>query len=596
LSDEIIGRVIGTDPAGPLDYFVSVADGQYIEMDDVVTLTHTVPERGEVTMYGLVTDVRAHQEGASEHYDVHRIVDGLVAHSHNVAKVMTTRIVPEVFVPPQPGTGVVRAEGTAKDAALFMDTVDDDRKLPAGFARTGGILSIDADFLDGSSGAHINISGVSGIATKTSYALFLLHNLLHPSSKVLGVHQKSARGLIFNVKGQDLLYLDQANTKLDDTQRAQWAEMGMEPGPFRSVALWSPPNPRSALPQPSSERTQGVKAYWWSIADFCAERMLGLLFADADDERQQYVAVARMVENQLERHATPLDGGGVQIGSEKIVSFPQLVDYIAEETEGAMDHAWVGSNTAGSVSAFVRRLQSSIEHVGHLIRGDDDTWKDHKVQVMDGNAQMVVVDINPLSGRAQRFVVGATLRQEFAAKEARSARHPLLFVVLDELNKYAPRQGNSPIKSTLTEIAERGRSLGIILIGAQQTASAVAEPIITNAAIKISGRLDAAEAEKAEYKWMPREHRDRARLLTPGSMILSQPRLPAPMIVGFPMPGWATRGDEAEKVLQTAAQVNSRLVGLTPDHDLDDDDVVPVPVPDRTPAPADTDVTPDLPF
>jgi hypothetical protein len=32
-----------------------------------------------------------------------------------------------------------------------------------------------------------------------------------------------------------------------------------------------------------------------------------------------------------------------------------------------------------------------------------------------------------------------------------------VFVVLDELNKYAPREGSSPIRDVLLDIAERGR-------------------------------------------------------------------------------------------------------------------------------------------
>ena len=81
-------------------------------------------------------------------------------------------------------------------------------------------------------------------------------------------------------------------------------------------------------------------------------------------------------------------------------------------------------------------------------------------------------------------------------------RDPIEFVVLDELNKYAPRDGDSPIKETLIDIAQRGRSLGVILVGAQQQASLVASEITQNAAIRIAGRLDAAEAERSEYGWL----------------------------------------------------------------------------------------------
>ena len=54
----------------------------------------------------------------------------------------------------------------------------------------------------------------------------------------------------------------------------------------------------------------------------------------------------------------------------------------------------------------------------------------------------------------------------------------------------------------LIDIAQRGRSLGVLLVGAQQTASRVAPEVLENAAIRVSGRLDAAEAERAEYGWM----------------------------------------------------------------------------------------------
>ena len=96
-----------------------------------------------------------------------------------------------------------------------------------------------------------------------------------------------------------------------------------------------------------------------------------------------------------------------------------------------------------------------------------------------------------------------TLRREFERKEQAGTAKPLLFVVLDELNKYAPRDGDSPIKEILLDIAERGRSLGVVLIGAQQTASEVERRIIANSAIQVVGRLDPAEAARPEYGFLP---------------------------------------------------------------------------------------------
>jgi DNA helicase HerA-like ATPase len=159
--------------------------------------------------------------------------------------------------------------------------------------------------------------------------------------------------------------------------------------------------------------------------------------------------------------------------------------------------------------------------------------------------QVTVVDIHRLHDRAKRFVVGAVLKRMFEEKEARGAARPLVFVVLDELNKYAPREGHSPIKDVLLDIAERGRSLGVILIGAQQTASEVEPRVVANCAFRVVGRLDTAEAQRNEYGFLTPGARARASLLKPGTMILHQPEVPVPLLVQFPFPAWATRASEA---------------------------------------------------
>ncbi|GAA1835589.1 hypothetical protein GCM10009836_12510 [Pseudonocardia ailaonensis] len=117
--------------------------------------------------------------------------------------------------------------------------------------------------------------------------------------------------------------------------------------------------------------------------------------------------------------------------------------------------------------------------------------------------------------------------------------------MLDELNKYAPREGSSPIKEVLLDIAERGRSLGIILIGAQQTASEVERRIVSNSSIKVVGRLDPAEAGRPEYGFLPPSQRARAVLAKPGAMFVSQPEIPVPLAIEFPFPAWATRESES---------------------------------------------------
>jgi DNA helicase HerA-like ATPase len=143
------------------------------------------------------------------------------------------------------------------------------------------------------------------------------------------------------------------------------------------------------------------------------------------------------------------------------------------------------------------------------------------------------------------FVVGVLLKRMMEAKELRGTSRPLVFVLLDELNKYAPREGDSPISDVLLDIAERGRSLGISLLGAQQTASEVERRVVANCALRVVGRIDSAEAERNEYGFLGKPTRVRATLLQPGTMIVSQPEIPIPVLVTFPFPSWATRPTEA---------------------------------------------------
>jgi hypothetical protein len=236
----------------------------------------------------------------------------------------------------------------------------------------------------------------------------------------------------------------------------------------------------------------------------------------------------------------------VQIEGTTVRSYRELVALIEEKVTQDDDHErrqWAGPNPLGTVNAFVRRLVSSIRALDRLVRADLPT-RDRVHSIGTGDAQVTVVDLHTLPDRAQRFVVGVTLRRTFDEKERTGQRVPLLFVVLDELNKYAPREGTSPIKEILLDIAERGRSLGIVLVGAQQTASEVERRVIANSALRVVGRLDPAEAARPEYGFLPAVHQKRATIAKPGTMFVTQPEIPVPLVVEFPFPAWATRPDE----------------------------------------------------
>ena len=456
------------------------------------------------------------------------------------ASVQIIRVDPERWIAPDPGEPVYRVSGRSRDKALYADEMG--RRLPVGFARDGEPIWVDLDFFDGRKGGHISISGVSGVATKTSFALSFLRSLTaHPQA--FGQSASNVRILVFNVKQEDLLWLDRPNRALNEQAKEQWARMGIASEPFPSVSFWAPPRDAVAMVPDTDSRTEGVSAFSWTPREFIEMGLLRFLFTETGDFRQQLTFVEERVRSQLIRLAEPVPGrdGAVRIGTRLVASLGDLVGVIEEHVDpedGEPDQSWTGRVQGGTAQAFMRRLRAAEHRIGRLIRAEG--------RRVDRMAEAVtVVDLHKLHDFAQRFVVGALLDEVFAGKEKTGQRLPLQVVLLDELNKYAPREGHSPLKETLIDIAQRGRSLGIILIGAQQTASRVAPEVVENASIRVTGRLDAAEAERAEYGWMLPSTRVRARLFKPGTMILFQPGIPAPLVFTFPYPPWATRPEEA---------------------------------------------------
>jgi uncharacterized protein len=449
-------------------------------------------------------------------------------------------------VPPRPGEPVRRAVGAERDSALYFDTFPD-AKVPIGLGRDGQPVYLNFEFVDGTRGGHVSISGVSGIATKTSFATFMLHSIF--TSGVLRGEAHNTKALIFSVKGEDLLFLDYENSRLTPEQRDRYGLLGLPSTPFGNVQVFAPPRPGDPSGTPNvTARDKAVSPFYWTLAEFCEQELMPFVFADGEDERSQYTMLIGQVAARLKQRFIKVGtDGAIKLDHEHgriLRTFGDLTE-VLEEQLGDEDarREWVaGSTSTGSVNAFLRRLRSAVQPLSTIVRGDLSHRGDRSLST--GRAQVTVIDLHNLPDRAQRFVVGVTLRQEFSRKEQQGTARPLMFVVLDELNKYAPRDGDSPIKQILLDVAERGRSLGVILIGAQQTASEVERRIVANCSIRVAGRLDAAEASRPEYGFLPPAQRQRATLAKPGTMFVSQPDIPVPLAVEFPFPAWATRPGE----------------------------------------------------
>ena len=517
-----VGKVLGTIDAEPLGYWVAVPPEILLQLDDVVLVRRRLSHDRSICSYGIVDSLIARHEGARLESDVFLSEQGILPLNHALkAHVSVTRIEPEIYVPPLPGEPVYHAEGTDRDRALFFDSMR--KRFTLGISRNGEPVYGNFEFIDGTRGAHLNISGISGVAAKTTYATFLLKGIF--GSDLLGPEQANTRAVIFNVKGEDLLFLDKPNNALSAEAAAIYGRMGMPATPFESVSFFAPVRRGEEVLIPDTGmRSEGVNAYCWSIEEFCRQRYLRFLFADADAEASQLSAIVDRIEAQLL---------GVDVRS--LERFSDVVDLIASNID-----VWAASAAPGTRGAFLRRLEAAAYRVGHLIRGNVE----ESARVNWRRSQVTVIDIHNLHDRAKRFVIGVVLKRMFEEKENTGSARPLVFIVLDELNKYAPREGHSPIKDVILDISERGRSLGVILIGAEQTASQVENRVVANSAFRVVGRLDLAEAQHAEYAFLPVMSRARAGILKPGSVIVSQPEIPIPLLVQFPFPAWATRPSE----------------------------------------------------
>src|SRR3954453_1121117 len=431
-----VGRVLGSEDATPMVFRVGVAANQWLQLDDVVVTDRTMPDGEVVRLSGMVTEIRAVHEGARFGSDVFLIADGLLpAQTFEAAEIMTTRIEPETYVPPLPGTPVRRASGLERDTALYFDGMA--AKLPIGLGRDGRPLYANLEFLDGTRGAHVNISGISGVATKTTYATFLLYALFN--SGALGEETLNTRALVFNVKGEDLLFLDHDNTSLSDSDRDKYSELGVMPGAVKSVSVFAPARKGDVNARPDvATRPQGVHAFYWTLAEFVTEELLPFAFADAEDDRQQYTMVVHNVTAALRRNGDDGADGAWRVDGQSLRAYRDLVDFVVAKVQSDDElerREWAGPATGmGTINAVVRRLLSSQRALDRLVRADVAEREHHRIDTDD--AQLTVVDLHNLPDRAKRFVVGVTLRTAFDCKEQTGSAKPLLFVVLDELNKY----------------------------------------------------------------------------------------------------------------------------------------------------------------
>ena len=89
-----------------------------------------------------------------------------------------------------------------------------------------------------------------------------------------------------------------------------------------------------------------------------------------------------------------------------------------------------------------------------------------------------------------------------------------------------------------TSATERERSLGVILISAQQFMSAVHPRVTGNSATKVIGRTGSSEVNAPDYRFLDQDIRMAVTRLGKGELLLSHAVYRQPIRLVFPRPAY----------------------------------------------------------
>ena len=277
-----LGRVVATErrPNTPHEFHFWTALDSPVGIGTIVRVDGAHPIDGQLPhIYGVVTDGLSYTDLVTPMHDVIG-ADGEPNRANAAVTVRpeirlytaaVLRQFPEEPLQPVPMGEVFLADADDVAIALRMDSylrAESRTAIPVGVYRAGATNSpiyVDADFLLGPEAAHLNITGVSGLATKTSAVEFLLASIFthFPASK------GSVAALCFNVKGPDLCFLDQPG-RLEDSDREMYRLMGIEPKPFERVHYYAPFTARGlALNtlRSNPELSANVSPITWGLLD-----------------------------------------------------------------------------------------------------------------------------------------------------------------------------------------------------------------------------------------------------------------------------------------------------------------------------------------
>jgi len=148
------------------------------------------------------------------------------------------------------------------------------------------------------------------------------------------------------------------------------------------------------------------------------------------------------------------------------------------------------------------------------------------------------------------------VEQTRALGQAAPGRLESVVVFVDELNKFAPstQEGSARLREQIIDIAARGRSIGLVLLGAEQFASAVHREIVGNVSTQIVGRTEQLELGERPYRWIGRDLQYLVSTLPKRKLLARHALFGRPVFIRFPRPLYTHTGEEAEAIINKATE------------------------------------------
>ena len=541
----IIGKVSATEksPSTIDDFYFWTDKKQILSPFDIIKVAH---ESNSIT-YGVIEEIN-HVTDATSHFtsyissdfgDTDMGIGNMNRLGMNYVKARVVCNTKDIYTPVLDGQQVSLWDEDDIKTALGLSEEDVKNPLVCGYLQmykgeeTKRVkVILNSHFLVGPDGAHINVSGISGLAAKTSYSMFLLKII---QSKFRTENGETAAFVFFNVKGRDLMAIDEPNPDLSQKDKDIYKELGISTEPFSSVRYFYPyakdkktANVQSyADPSDVKDQISEGKASTYVFTYEESKDKLDLLLANEDDSTGTLESCINFI----------LNGSGNFGGVSKWSTLKEQIDQctVAGST---------GTSKEIQVSSWRKCKRCISKAISNEIFVNQDTNLQCDVTKEIANnlkaGDVFVIDIARLDENSQSFVFGSVARAIYDMKLGadRSDIPDKVILFVDELNKYASTDipKNSPILKQLLDIAERGRSLGIILFSVEQFRSAIHDRVKGNCATQAYGRTNAIEVSKPDYRYIPKVYQNMMTRLSPGEYIISNPALRSIVNIKFPRP------------------------------------------------------------